>query len=285
MGNPTEQPKRITLRTIQLMVEAGEQIPVLTCYDATTAKHLAAGGVPAILVGDTASEMILGFDTTIHVDMNFMIAITAAVRRGAPHVFLMGDMPFMSYQPDEAEAIRNAARFLTEGNADVVKIEICVPHLPLVEKMSAAGIPVVAHIGSRPQMARRTGGYRSAGRTARDALHLVELAQRVEDAGATMLLIEACPAEVSERIVKRVSIPVIGCGAGSACHGHVVVLHDLLGLTDWHPPFVQPAVNLGGQVVDAASNWVELIQSGEYLKKTHPYKMKAGEAEKFATDL
>ncbi len=191
----------------------------------------------------------------------------------------MADMPFMSYQADEAEGIRNAGRFLTEGMADAVKLEVDRSYTPLVENMARAGIPVVAHIGSRPQLSKRRGGYRAMGRTAEEAHRLVDDAIALEAAGATMLLIEAAPNEVSRRIVERTSIPVIGCGAGPACHGQIVVLQDLLGLTDWQPAFAKPIVQLGDQVAAAAGRWIAMVATSQLGE--HPYRMPAAEAGKF----
>ncbi|MBT8484483.1 MAG: 3-methyl-2-oxobutanoate hydroxymethyltransferase, partial [Phycisphaerae bacterium] len=232
-------------------------------------------GVPLLLVGDTAAEMLLGLPGTIHAPMDFLITLTAAVKRGAPQTFVMGDMPFMSYQADEAEGIRNAGRFLTEGTADAVKLEVDAKDAPLIERMARAGIPVVAHIGCRPQQVKRAGGYASAGRTAEEARAMIEASAVMESAGAAMLLIEAAPNEVSARIVDRLSIPVIGCGAGPACHGQIVVLHDLLGLTDWQPSFARPIAAAGTELVQAAERWVEKVRKNDL--GTHPYKMIDGE--------
>ncbi|MBI1369642.1 MAG: 3-methyl-2-oxobutanoate hydroxymethyltransferase [Planctomycetes bacterium] len=270
MNEPTHKP--ITLSTLRRMAAAGERIAVLTCYDATTARWLSRAGLPVLLVGDTAAEMILGEPSTIHVTMDLLIALTRAVKRGAPDCFVMADMPFMSYQACDAEAIRNAGRFLSEAHADAVKLEVDGSFGDLVGKMARAGVPVVAHLGSRPQHVHRTGGYRAAGRSAADANRLVEEAQLMEARGAVMLLLEATTASVAERIVGSVKIPVIGCGAGPACHGHVVVLHDLLGLTDWHPPFVKPNAAIGEAIAQSAKQWIELVQSGKYLKDDHPYR-------------
>lgn len=270
---------RVTLRSFRKWVRQGVRIPMLTCYDATTARCLWDGGVPAMLVGDTAAEMIFGHDSTIYANLDMLLALTAAVRRGAPNAFVMGDMPFGSYQCGEDEAMRNATRFLTEGNADAVKLEVDETFIPLVERMVAAGIPVVAHLGSRPQHVRQQGGYQSAGRSKIEADALVAEAELFVRSGVSMLLLEAIPNEVSQRIVDLSRsprsgdpVPVIGCGAGAACHGHVVVLHDLVGLTGWHPPFVHPVESIGKSYSSAASQWAELVQSGEYLKADHPYK-------------
>ncbi len=252
---------------------------MLTCYDATTAGLLTAGGVDVLLVGDTAAQMILGYDSTLPAEMDFMVTITAAVRRGAPEAFVMADMPFGSYQCGKDAGVANAIRFVKEAGADAVKLEVDRTMTPLVERMVHAGVPVVAHIGSRPQHIRAKGGYRSAGRRRAEADGIVEDARVMLDAGVAMLLIEAVPAEVSRRIVElpppvpEAPVPVIGCGAGPVCHGHVVVLHDVLGLTDWHPPFAPPLADLGGQIRTAAGQWARLVESGQYLKDDHPYRM------------
>jgi len=276
----TMSDKRITIRTLQQWADAGERFAMLTCYDATTARWLYEGGLRTMLVGDTAAQMILGHDSTLPVTMDFQIAITAAVRRGAPHALIMADMPFGSYQAGDDDAVRNAVRFLKEGMADCVKLEVDGSFAPLVRRLSAAGVPVVAHLGSRPQQVRHQGVCKSVGKTKAEADIIVDAAEQMIDAGADMLLIEAVPAEVSQRIVDVARrpdnnvVPVIGCGAGPACHGHVVVLHDLVGLTTWHPPFVQPVESIGEKLRDAAAQWVETVASGRYLADDHPYKMK-----------
>ena len=273
-----EPGKPVTLRTIRRFVAEGRKFACLTCYDATTARWLQRAGIPVLLVGDTAAEMILGYPGTIHAPLDFLITLTAAVRRGAPDTFVMGDMPFMSYQADDAEALRNAGRFLTDGHADAVKLEVDRSWAGLVEKMARAGIPVVAHIGARPQLSKRRGGYGSTGRTASQGRQLVADAVALEAAGATMILIEATPVEISQRIVEKTTVPVIGCGAGPACHGQIVVTQDLLGLTDWQPGFARPITRLGDQLVDAATRWAGMVHASELGE--HPYSMSDGEAEK-----
>lgn len=232
-----------------------------------------------MLVGDTAAQMILGYDSTLPASMDVMIELTAAVRRGAPKAMIMADMPFGSYQCGDDLAMRNATRFLTDGAADWVKLEVDASFAPLVERMGRAGIPVVAHVGSRPQHVRQAGGFRAAGRTKRDADRVVADAEAMLDAGAEALLIEAVPNEVSQRIVDkamthdRAPTPVIGCGAGHCCHGHVVVLHDVLGMTDWQPPFAKPLGAVGTAIAEAAQAWVSKVAGDDYLKDDHPYSM------------
>lgn len=258
---------RVTLRTLRQWMQAGEKFAMLTCYDASTARWLWRGGIRCLLVGDTAAEVILGHDSTLPAPLEFMLQITAAVRRGSPEAFVMADMPFGSYHCGDDLAMANACRFLTEGQADVVKLELDVSHAPLVKRMAAAGIPVVAHLGARPQQVRLRGGYGSAGRTAKEADAVVDAAKLMLDCGAAMLLVEAVPEEVSTRLAELAlpaGVPVIGCGAGAACHGHVVVLHDLLGLSDWQPPFAAPVASLGSQVSQAAATFQQRVRAGEY---------------------
>jgi len=300
MSEPaTEQAeKRLTLRDMRRWAREGTPFAMLTCYDATTAAWLWRGGVRTLLVGDTAAQVILGHDSTLPATMDFMVTITAAVRRGAPHALVMADMPFGSYQADAAEAVRNASRFLKEAGADLVKLEVSDADADLVERLTSAGVPVVAHIGSRPQQVRAEGGYRSAGRSEAEAERLAETGSLMAARGVAAILVEAVPAEVGKRLVEAanagpapvagpgirqvnadhnpagVTTPVIGCGAGPSCHGHVVVLQDLLGMTDWQPPFVTPTGDIGQMIKAAASEWVELVQSGEYLKDGGPYDMR-----------
>lgn len=282
--NPPAIDKPVTLRTIARWVSAGEKFASLTCYDATTARWLQQAGVPVLLVGDTAAEMILGFPSTIHAPLEFLITITAAVKRGAPNCLVIADMPFMSYQADEAEGLRHAGRFMTQGMADAVKLEVDGSFVPLVEKMARAGVPVVAHIGARPQQMKLRGGYGSVGRTAEEAQRMVHEAIAMEQAGAVMLLIEACPNEVSQRIVQRTRIPLIGCGGGPACHGQIVVLQDLLGLTSWQPSFAQPLVTLGQHIITAAHQWIEKVHASECGGLgPHPYTMSDEQKRRFET--
>jgi 3-methyl-2-oxobutanoate hydroxymethyltransferase len=269
MAQATTKP--VTLRTLQRFAANGERFACLTAYDATTARHLERAGIPLLLVGDTAAEMVLGLPGTIHAPLDFLLTLTAAVKRGAPNTFVMGDMPFMSYQCDEAEGIRNAGRFLTEGTADAVKLEVDGTFTGLVSQMNRAGIPVCAHVGSRPQRAKHDGGYRAAGRTKAEAARIVEDAIRLEDAGACLLLIEATPAEVSEEIVRRTSVPVIGCGAGPDCHGQIVVTQDIFGLTDWQPAFAKPVADIASAMQAGALRWKTMVAVAELGE--HPYSM------------
>lgn len=266
---------RVTLQTLRQMAGAGQPFAALTCYDATTARYLARGGVHVLLVGDTAAEVVLGLPRTIDMPFDVLLALTAAVKRGAPRLVVMGDMPFMTYQADDAEAIRNAGRFLTEGMADIVKIEADAALAPRIAKIVHAGVPVCVHVGSRPQYVALTGGYAAAGRTPEDARAVVEDAVALEQAGAQMLLIEAVPPEVTDMVLARVKVPVIGIGAGTACHGQVLVLQDLVGMSERPPRFAEPVADLGSAFEVAAREWVSRVS--ERRIGGQAYRMKAAD--------
>jgi len=271
----------VTLKTIRKMVERDQPFACLTCYDATTARWLEAGGVHILLVGDTAAEIVLGYDSTIHMPLDIAIALTAGVKRGAPRTMVMGDMPFMSYQGSPDQAVVNAARFLTEGNADIIKIEADRTLAPLIERMTRAGIPICAHVGAKPQQVGLTGGYSSAGRTPADADAVVADAIELERAGAVMLLVEAVPPEVTDRILEQTSVPLIGIGAGPAPHGQILVVQDLLGLTSWQPGFAQPVADLGERIRDATESYVDRVARRAVTE--HRFEMKPNEPQRSNT--
>ncbi len=277
-GSVDSVQRPVTVRTLGRWRQQGVKFPCLTCYDATTARWLQQAGIPVLLAGDSAAEVILGFPSTIHAPMDFLVTITAAVKRGAPNCLVMADMPFMSYQADPGEAMKNAGRFMTEGMADAVKIEADRSLAPLVDRMSRAGIPVVAHVGFRPQQVRLHGAV-IAGKSAAEAREVIADAVALEAAGAAAILLEASPSEVAERLVEKTGVPVIGCGAGPACHGQIVVLQDVLGLSARQPAFAQPVVNLGEALVQAVAKWAGDVRSGRMAD--HPYAMNPGEAERF----
>ncbi len=261
MGANGSERDAMSLRTLATMARNGDPFACLTCYDATTARWLERGGIHLLLVGDTAAEVVLGYERTIDMPLDVLLALTAGVKRGAPNSVVMGDMPFMSYQADEAEGIRNAGRFLTEGLADIVKLEADASFAPLIQQIVRAGIPVCGHIGSRPQRVALTSGYASSGRTEASAEAVVDDAMALAEAGCQMLLIEAVPPEVAQMVMDRTSVPLIGIGAGPDCHGQILVLQDLVGMTDWSPRFVEPVAALGGMFQEAASEWARRVAS------------------------
>jgi 3-methyl-2-oxobutanoate hydroxymethyltransferase len=255
----TEARAPVTLRTLARMAERGEAFACLTAYDATTARYLERAGVHVLLAGDSAAQVVLGLPRTIDAPLDFLITITAAVKRGAPRTIIMADMPFLSYHTSETDALRNAGRFMTEGQADIVKIEADASFAPLVARMTKAGIPVCAHIGFRPQLTALTGTPQADGRTPEAIERLVGDARALEDAGAVMLLIEAVPPEAGRAVVSQAGVPVIGIGAGDAPHGQILVVHDLLGMTDAPPRFAEPVAVLGPAIEQAGREWVARV--------------------------
>lgn len=264
--------KPVTLATLGAMAARGEAFACLTCYDASTARLLEQAGVHLLLVGDTAAEVVLGLPRTIDMPLDVLLALTAAVKRGAPHTVVMGDMPFMSYQASPDKALENAGRFLVEGKADIVKLEADASYAPLVQRMASAGIPVCAHVGSKPQHVALTSGYKAQGRTREQAEKILADAAALESAGAAMLLVEAVPTEVADAMVERARVPVIGIGAGPSCHGQVVVLHDVMGLLDKTPGLARPVANLGPVIREAAMQWVRSVAERDFGGKTFTMK-------------
>lgn len=268
-----------TLATLLDMKRDGKPISVLTAYDYPTAQIEEAAGIDVILVGDSAAQVILGHPTTLPVTMDFMVTIAAAVRRGAPSVFLIGDMPYLSYHVSPQEAIRNAGRFMAEAGCDCVKVEGDRRLADTIRAMTAATIPVMVHLGLRPQSVHQFGGYRAQGRTADSAARLIEDARILEEAGACMLLLEAMPPEPAKIIAASTRLPVIGCGAGPGCDGHVLVLHDMLGLSDGTAPrFVKRYANVRSAILEAVSAYRNEIQSRAYPAADHAYQMERGES-------
>ncbi|MAO19648.1 MAG: 3-methyl-2-oxobutanoate hydroxymethyltransferase [Phycisphaerae bacterium] len=271
-------PEPVTLKTLNRMKRQGEKFACLAAYDATTARWLQRAGVPVLLAGDSAAQVVLGFERTIDMPIDFAIQITAAIKRGAPQTLIMGDMPFMSYHTSLEKAMHNAARFMTEGMADVVKLESDETFAPLVDRLTRAGVPICAHIGCRPQTSSVTGGPVAAGRTAATLQQVVQDAVALEQAGAVLLLIEAVPEEVTKAVMEATSVPVIGIGAGTSCDGQILVVNDLLGLTDFPPRFAEPVDTFGPRLKAAGAEWVKRVRAGTIGGQS--YTMRPGEQEK-----
>lgn len=273
--------KKFTLADLRGARAAGRKVPMLTCYDFTTAGLMQRAGVPALLVGDSAANVILGHPTTLPVPLGFMIEIAAAVRRGAPLALVVADMPFGSYAGALGTATTNVCRMAKRTACDAVKVEVAEGHAKLVRASTDAGVAIVAHLGLRPQSVGVMGGYKAQGRTAAGAAEIVDLAGEMERAGAVGILLEAVPTAVAEAVVAAVSVPVIGCGAGPACDGHVVVTHDAVGLSPHVPRFVPTVSNLAEPSVEAFRQYVRIVADGTYPGPEHGYEMRAGEREAF----
>jgi 3-methyl-2-oxobutanoate hydroxymethyltransferase len=234
-----------------------------------------------LLVGDSAGSVILGHPSTVATPLEFQIEITAAVKRGAPNALVMGDMPFGSYHESVAQGVHNTVRMVQLSGCDCVKFEVAESQRELFKALADAGVACVAHVGLRPQQVGLLGGYRFQGRTVREATMIVDLACRMEESGASAILVEATPPEVAERIVAKTGVPVIGCGAGPACHAQVVVLQDLLRLTPQQPKFVPNVGEIAPAMKSLAGKYVQQVADGSFPSPQHTYSMPPDEKAKW----
>lgn len=273
--------KKITISTLCKKKQAGEKIVMLSSTDAVFSAIQAQAGVDILLAGDSAVTAVLGKNSTLAVTMDWMIEMAAAIRRGAPDVYLIGDMPFMSYQASVPEAVHNAGRFMAEGGCDGIKIECNRRQTDIVRSVSTAGIPVMAHLGLLPQSAASMGGYRTQARTAEAAAKLIEDAKDFREAGASFLLLESVPPEPASIITTESDVPVIGCGAGPHVDGQVMIMHDLLGLTlGKKPTFAKAYAQLAESAKNAFAEYAKQVREGKYPSAEHCYSMAEGEREK-----
>ncbi len=269
---------KITIADLLAEKRQNRKIVAVSCYDYTTAKLVSKTSVQMILVGDSAAQAMLGFDSTLPATMDFMVAITAAVRRGAPNVYLVADMPFLSYQVSRSEAVKNAGRFVVESGVQMIKIEATGAYLDVIKAVSDAGMAVMAHIGIRPQTISKIGKFKAEATTAEMALELIALADQMIQAGAASLLIEGAAAEVAQIITKRCEMPVIGCGSGPGCDGQILIAPDIVGLTTGPgPKFAKSYSNLAKDTIEAFNSYCKEVLSGQFPDKEHSYHMKAGE--------
>jgi len=275
--------KRVTITDLRERARSGRKISMLALYDFPFASLAEQAGLDGIIIGDSVMMTLYGEKNTLGATMDMMIAHTRAVRRGAPNLFLVGDMPYLGVEPDVELVVRNAHRFVTEADADAVKLEGGAPIVDQVKALIEAGISVVGHLGVLPQSAALSGGVRRVeAREAQGAFQLVEDAIMLDQLGASLLILEAVPSAVAEEVVKRVSAPVIGIGAGPPCDGQVLLAYDILGLfPQFKPKFVQRYAELAPVIVDAFSRYVEQTRSGEFPGPQHCYAMKDNEREEF----
>lgn len=260
----------VTVRDIRAFKERGEKFVMLTAYDHPTARILDEVGIPILLVGDSVADNILGYPTTVPVTMEEMLHHTRAVARGARNALIVGDMPFMSYQASFEEGVRNAGRMLKEGGAHAVKFEGAMTDLAhaLVDR----GVPVMGHLGLTPQSVHAMGGYRVQGRTEQDAQRLLIEAEEMAKAGAFALVLEGMPAHVARQITEAVDVPTIGIGAGPHCDGQVLVITDLLGLSDRRPAkFVKAYANLRDEIARAVTQFRDEVEAGVFPDEAHSY--------------
>jgi 3-methyl-2-oxobutanoate hydroxymethyltransferase len=274
--------KKKALHDIYAMKKEGNKITFLTAYDYPTATFAEAAGLDMLLVGDSLGMCVYGYSGTIPVKMDQMIDHAEAVKRGAPSCFVIGDMPFMSYQSSIEKAVENAGRFLKEASCDAIKLEGGVRVAPQIKAIVDAGIVVMGHIGLTPQSSGQLGGHKAQGRTAETAKLVVEDALAVQEAGAHMLLVEAVPPEVGAYITKTLKIPVLSIGAGPHCDGQLLIVSDMIGqFQAFTPKFVKKLANVAEVVTKAMRDYCEEIRSGTFPGDEHCYRMIEGEEAKF----
>ncbi len=265
---------KVTLSDLQARKEQGDKFSVLSCYDYTTARLAMQTGIEMFLVGDSAAQHQLGMASTLGVGMDYMVAITAAVSRAARDRVVCADMPFLSYQTGVRDAILNAGRFITEAGADIVKVEASAAQLPVVKALADAGIPVMAHIGIRPQSIAKASRLKAQARDTASAAALIDLADRMLDAGADMLLLEGVAREAAAVITERSPAAVVSCGSGPDCDGQVLIVHDILGLSDGpRPKFAKVFEDVSAPIVRAFEAYDRDIKSGIFPDDGHSYHM------------
>lgn len=264
--------KRKTVAEIMQMKRTGQKVTMLTAYDAAMAAMLHAADVDVLLVGDSLGMVVLGYDSTVPVTMDEMIHHASAVRRGAPGAFVVGDMPFGSYQSGTRDAIINGSRFLKEAGCDAVKLEGGLEVCETVTALVRAGISVVGHIGLTPQTATQLGGYKVQGRDVASAKKIVEEARALEEAGVFGLVLECIPDALGRIVSEEIAVPTIGIGAGAHCDGQVLVTHDLLGMFDkFIPSFVKSYCKLAPAISKAVNEYNSEVRSGKYPDKEHSF--------------
>ena len=258
----------VTIHDLRSWKAEGKRFAMLTAYDFPTAQILDRAGVPVLLVGDSLGRNVLGYANELPVTMDEMLHHVKAVARGAEHAMVVGDMPFMSFQASVEDGVRNAGRLIKEGGAQAVKIE--GPQLDLVHRLVEIGIPVMAHVGLTPQAVYGMGGYRVQGR-GEAATKVLEQASQLEKAGAFAIVLEAMPSELGGEITRALQIPTIGIGAGPECDAQVLVVNDLLGITEKPPKLAKAYADLRGTIASAADAFIADVESGAFPDADHSY--------------
>jgi 3-methyl-2-oxobutanoate hydroxymethyltransferase len=266
------QNRRVTVRDLQQAKAAGERWPMLTAYDFSTARVFDDAGIPVLLVGDSAANVIYGYDTTVPVTIDELLPLVRGVVRGATRALVVADLPFGSYNASPAQALESATAFMKSGGAQAVKLEGGQRVAPQVEALVSAGIPVMAHIGLTPQSVNVLGGYRVQGRGDEAAHRMLQDAKALQQAGAFAVVLEVVPSEVAAEITRQIDIPTIGIGAGPSCDAQVLVWQDMAGLrTGKAAKFVKEYANVGGVLTEAASRFADEVRTGAYPSAEHEY--------------
>ncbi|MCL4562829.1 MAG: 3-methyl-2-oxobutanoate hydroxymethyltransferase [Chloroflexi bacterium] len=285
-SSQSQKRKKVTTRTFRLKKQHGERISMLTAYDFQTAVALDQAGLDSILVGDSLGMVVLGYETTLPVTIDDMLHHCKAVARGVRYALLIGDMPFLSFQVSDNEAVRNAGRFLQEAGMDAVKLEGGRERAETIRRIVATGIPVMGHLGLTPQSVRQFGGFLPQGLSAQPARGLLEDALILQDAGCFGIVLESVPARLAALISQKLSIPTIGIGAGAGCDGQVLVTHDMLGLFErFTPKFVKRYANLYQEMMRAFSAYKEDVEAGSFPASEHTVEMPDEEWETLLKEL
>jgi 3-methyl-2-oxobutanoate hydroxymethyltransferase len=278
--------QKVTLPRLAEMKADGEPIVMITAYDYPSAEIAEEAGVDIVLVGDTAAMVVLGHDATTPVGMDEMVVLTSAVRRGLKTPMLVGDMPFGSYETSNEDAVRNAQRFVKECGVDAVKLERGGASVDRARAIVRSGIPVMGHVGLTPQTATALGGFKAQGKTAEQAQKLVEEALALQSIGCFAIVFEAVPAGVTEAMMQRMEIPVIGIGAGAATDGQVLVWHDLLGIYGGHKPkFVKRFAELRSEMLAGVGAYTEQVRARAFPSEEYSYSIEPEELAEFHTYL
>jgi 3-methyl-2-oxobutanoate hydroxymethyltransferase len=278
---PPAKGRPMTLSRLAEKKALGEPIAMVTAYDYPSAQVAEEAGVDLVLVGDSAAMTVLGYPSTVPVSLDEMLVLAAAVRRGLSTPFLVGDMPFGSYEVSNEQAVTTAQRFIKEAGCDAVKLERGGSSVERARAIIESGIPVMGHVGLTPQTATALGGYRSQGRTAERALQVAQDALALQDVGCFAIVFEAIPSPLTEAIMPRMTIPVIGIGAGPATDGQVLVFHDLLGIYDGHAArFVKRYAEVRKEMVEGVRRFAEEVRARSYPEPEHGYTMAPDEVER-----
>lgn len=278
--------KKVSINDLYRKKAEGEKVSWLTCYDFPTAQFQEAAGIEMILVGDSMGMCVYGYQNTVPVTMDQCIVHADAVRRGAPTAFVMGDMPFMSYQESDQVAVANAGRFLKDANVDAIKLEGGIRTVSRIRAIVDAGIVVCGHIGLTPQSSGQLGGHLAQGRTADSAELVIKDALAVQEAGAHLLLLEAVPPELSSFITKKLYIPVYGIGAGPDTDGQLLIVSDLVGqFQAFTPKFVKKYCDVAQVYIEAFSAYIKDVKANTFPEDQHCYHIIKGEEESFAEML
>lgn len=268
----SDRPVRVTTQTVVEMKRNGEKISMLTAYDFTMARIIDQAGIDVILVGDSASNVMAGYETTVPMTLDHMIYHASCVVRGVEHALVIADLPFMSYQVTSKEALTNAGRMMKEAGVHGVKLEGGKPVVKTINKIVEAGIPVMGHLGLTPQSIYQFGTYKVRAKEEKEADQLFEDAKRLEEAGCFSLVLEKIPADLAKEVTRQLSIPTIGIGAGVQCDGQVLVTHDMLGLNkDFKPRFLRRYADLDNTMTESVKRYIKDIKSGEFPSDKEQY--------------